>query len=74
MTHELKNWTEFFEDMMAEGKNFEIRRNDRNFQVGDLIIELSKKPSPFPFWLDLLVFLETNHTLAEFQENSTFDR
>lgn len=32
-THELKLWTDFFEDTYR--KPFELRRNDRGFQVGD---------------------------------------
>lgn len=33
--HELKVWPEFFGDLKSTRKNFEIRRNDRNFQTGD---------------------------------------
>lgn len=34
-THELKICNEHFEDIWNGVKTFEIRRNDRNFQVGD---------------------------------------
>ena len=34
-THELKTWPEFFEATRCGRKKFELRRNDRNFQVGD---------------------------------------
>ncbi|MCB5951077.1 DUF3850 domain-containing protein [Enterococcus sp. BWT-B8] len=38
MEHELKIDTEYFEAVLNEKKNFEIRFNDRNFQIGDTII------------------------------------
>lgn len=36
-THELKILPEYFEPAIAGLKNFEIRYNDRNYQVGDTI-------------------------------------
>lgn len=33
--HELKTWPEFFEEIVTGRKTFEIRLNDRGFQVGD---------------------------------------
>lgn len=38
MIHELKTDPKVFEDIISNGKNFELRKNDRNFQVGDLLI------------------------------------
>lgn len=37
-THELKTWPHFFEDLQGDCKTFELRKNDRDFQVGDLLI------------------------------------
>ena len=37
MTHELKVWPVFFEAMIKGDKRFEVRKNDRNFRVGDLL-------------------------------------
>lgn len=37
-THELKTWTEYFEALISGKKTFEVRKNDRNFQEGDLLI------------------------------------
>ncbi|SDI49742.1 DUF3850 domain-containing protein [Paenibacillus naphthalenovorans] len=36
-THELKTWPEYFELVVQRKKNFEVRRNDRDFKVGDLL-------------------------------------
>lgn len=37
-THYLKTWQPYF-DMMKNGtKTFDLRKNDRNFQVGDLVM------------------------------------
>ena len=41
MKHELKTDAEVFRDVVAGLKTFEIRKNDRGFQVGD-ILELRK--------------------------------
>lgn len=36
-THDLKTWPEPFELIITGRKLFEIRRNDRNYEVGDLL-------------------------------------
>ena len=39
-THELKTWPEYFEALIAKRKKrktFEIRENDRDYKVGDLL-------------------------------------
>jgi len=38
MTHELKCWDEFMDDIATETKQFEVRKNDRGFNVGDTLI------------------------------------
>lgn len=36
--HELKTIPPFFEEVMAGTKTFELRKNDRGFRVGDVLI------------------------------------
>lgn len=36
-THDLKTWPEPFDAVVARNKRFEIRRNDRDFQVDDVL-------------------------------------
>ncbi len=36
--HSLKILPEYFKEVIAGNKTFEIRKNDRNFQVGDLVL------------------------------------
>ncbi len=37
-THHLKILPQYFEDVQAGKKNFEIRQNDRDFKVGDILV------------------------------------
>jgi hypothetical protein len=36
--HELKVWPEYFEPLAKRIKTFEIRKNDRDFRIGDVLI------------------------------------
>jgi hypothetical protein len=38
MIHVLKTWTEYFNAVAADEKTFEVRKDDRNYQVGDTLI------------------------------------
>lgn len=35
--HELKVWPEFFEDLSENNRNVELRKDDRGFQIGDVL-------------------------------------
>jgi len=37
-THELKTWKIYFNDIIEGKKNFELRKNDRGYNVGDTLI------------------------------------
>lgn len=38
MIHGLKTWPEYFQEVWDGNKTFEVRRNDRNFEVGDKLL------------------------------------
>ena len=38
MTHELKTWVPYFQDVKSGKKKFEIRINDRDYKLGDTLI------------------------------------
>jgi hypothetical protein len=38
MTHTLKTWPEYFKAVRLWEKNFEVRKADRDFKVGDRIL------------------------------------
>ena len=42
--HDLKTWDEYFDEVEKGNKTFELRKNDRNFQVGDTLNLLSYDP------------------------------
>ena len=46
ITHELKTWPEFFEQTRNGRKKFELRRNDRDFRVGDQLLLKEWIPGP----------------------------
>lgn len=35
--HEIKAWPKYFFQMVMEHKKFELRKNDRNYKVGDIL-------------------------------------
>lgn len=47
MIHELKTWPHFFSAIASGDKNFEVRKNDRNFQLGDELLLREFKPENY---------------------------
>ena len=35
--HVLKTWPVYYHDLLIGRKNFEVRLNDRNYQIGDVL-------------------------------------
>ncbi|MCB2222282.1 MAG: DUF3850 domain-containing protein [Bacteroidetes bacterium] len=35
--HTLKTWSEYFTDILNGTKTFEVRKNDRDFKIGDIL-------------------------------------
>lgn len=44
MRHKLKIWPEYFEKVCSGVKKFEIRKDDRNFQVNDILELMEFEP------------------------------
>lgn len=65
MTHTLKTWPEYFREVKDGRKTFEIRKNDRNFQVGDTLLLQEYMPDEDDFTgRDILV--SVNYILEGF--------
>ena len=45
MEHELKTWPKQFIEMMYGNKAFDVRKNDRDFKVGDFLFLREWEPS-----------------------------
>lgn len=43
-THTLKCWPQYFDAMASGLKNFEVRKDDRGFQKGDLVVLQRTRP------------------------------
>jgi len=37
-THYLKTWPEYYKAILTGAKTFEVRKNDRDFKVGDILV------------------------------------
>ena len=37
-THDLKTWPEYYIKVLFDDKQFELRKNDRDFKTGDILI------------------------------------
>lgn len=50
MQHELKTLNPYFTDVMNGTKKFEVRKDDRNYQVGDILVLQEYEPeTPSPY-------------------------
>jgi len=38
MTHALKTWPQYFNQVVSGDKTFELRKNDRDFKAGDIVL------------------------------------
>jgi hypothetical protein len=65
-THELKLVNPYFQDVWNKSKTFEVRRNDRKFEVGDFVIlkEFDKEKNTF---LKRVVKVEITYILSDFE-------
>lgn len=48
MIHELKTWSEYFNEVFMSHKTFEVRKNDRDFKVGDTLTLIEGDLQGFP--------------------------
>lgn len=61
-THELKTWPKFFDAVVSGAKNFEIRKNDREFMVGDILL-LKKYDNEKDEYMGEEIYLEITYIL-----------
>lgn len=44
--HELKTWPQYFERIISGEKTFEVRKDDRGYQAGDVLVLREFDPTP----------------------------
>lgn len=64
MQHELKTWPEYFEPVCSGVKRFEYRKNDRDFQVGDILWLREYDPATDKY-SGRAIFVEVTYVLKE---------
>lgn len=62
MTHELKCWPEYFDAIYIGEKRFEVRKNDRNYTVGDSLYLREWSPQ-FQAYTGRTLVLQINYIL-----------
>lgn len=67
VVHELKTVNPYFEDVWNGMKNFEMRKNDRHFHVGD-IIYLKEYDTGSQLYLGRVIRAEIEYILKDFGE------
>lgn len=63
--HYLKKWTPFFKDVKSGIKHFEVRKNDRDYEVGDTLILEEFEPNKEKYtgaWIPKLVIYKFDDT------------
>lgn len=61
--HELKTWPEFFDQIVAGDKTFELRKDDRGFKVGDAL-ELREYDPKTQTYTGRSIWRSVKHILA----------
>ena len=61
--HRLKTWPEYFQAILAGHKTFEVRKNDRDFRVGDLLILAEYEPNEEPGYTSRILYRLVSYVL-----------
>lgn len=84
MTHTLKTWPEYYKLIVQGDKNWELRKNDRDFQVGDTLILQEYNPitktysgsdthKVITFILDGIFGLKKGHVIMSIKDNTDYE-
>lgn len=65
MIHELKIYPEYFQSVDAGTKKFELRKNDRDFKCGDILLLREYEPDTQSYTGDFLL-AEVTYLLDDF--------
>ncbi|BDR73357.1 hypothetical protein K144316041_23680 [Clostridium tetani] len=72
-THELKIWPEYFKAVKNGTKTFELRKNDRDFKVGDILVLKEWKPGLIDSTgLEEIVIEEQGYTGRKIEKKISF--
>jgi uncharacterized protein YqfB (UPF0267 family) len=57
--HSLKTWPEFYAEVVSGRKTFEVRKDDRGFEVGDCLVLQEFNPETQQYTLEMKAFTVT---------------
>lgn len=63
MNHELKTWPVYFDRIERGEKQFEVRKNDRDFQTGDVLYLRKWNPTNCQYTEDRMLVCEVTYIL-----------
>lgn len=64
-THELKTWPVYYTELIKYTKRFEIRKNDRDFKTGDILVLQEWNPEGDGYYTGRYMVAEVTYLMQD---------